>query len=120
MFLDASYRGKGFEMWMRLIQSYAPTDSMSTFVHFMKVYKLKQGTSEDWHEYMARVRGIFAPLHGKSISDLSTLFAIVASDHTRYGGLIEKLEQGDPSVIDADLTKLEQLGESLDARNANQ
>ena len=54
MFLDTSYRGKGFEMWMRLIQSYAPTDSMSTFVHFMKVYKLKQGTSEDWHKYTDR------------------------------------------------------------------
>ena len=91
MFLDESYRGKGFEMWMRLIQSYPPPESMSTCVHFMKVYKLKQGTSEDWHKYMARVRGIFAPLHSKSISDLSTLFAIVASDHTRYGGLIEKL-----------------------------
>ena len=85
MFLDKSYRGKGFEMWMRLIQSYAPTDSMSTFVHFMKLYKMKQGTSEDLHEYMACVRGIFAPLHGKSISDLSTLFTIVASYHTRYG-----------------------------------
>ena len=57
----------------------------------MKVYKLKQGTSKDWNEYMVCVRSVFAPLHGKSISDLSTLFTIVASDHTRYGGLIKNL-----------------------------
>ena len=57
----------------------------------MKVYKLKQGTSKDWNEYMVCVRSVFAPLHGKSISDLSSLFTIVASDHTRYGGLIKNL-----------------------------
>ena len=113
---DASYIGKGFEMWGRLQQKYSPHGTMATFTTFMKLFHLKQGAQEPWGAYLARVRGLDNLLRGKTVSDLIVLFATFAADTSRYGELGESFRRGDAAVINADLSQLEDLGEAIDSR----
>ena len=49
----------------------------------MQLFKIKQGSSKDWGDYMAKVRGTDNLLCGKTVTDTMVLFAIFASNCSR-------------------------------------
>ena len=113
---DPSFIGKGFEMWERLCRKNATDGPLAVFTTFMQLFELRQGSTEDWGDYMAKVRGIDNLLRGKTVTDLMVLFAIFAADGSRYNELVNSFRRGDATVLKADLSQLETMGDAIDSR----
>ena len=105
-------------MWAKVEAIQSPSGPLATFTSFMKLFNLKQAPSESWADYMSKVQGLDCLLRGKSAMDLIVLFAIFAADEDRYGDIATNFRRGDPNIINSDLFALEQMGESIDARNS--
>ena len=60
---------------------------------------------------MARVCSYINRLHGVTIGKLMPLFAMVSMDESWFGGILQRYSAGEPAVVSADLTKLEELME---------
>jgi hypothetical protein len=50
------------------------------------------------------------------VTDLMVLFAIFAADGSRYNELVDSFRRGDATVLKADLSQLETMGDAIDSR----
>ena len=85
-----------------ILEKYDPTGKDALFESFSALYVLDQGPTEIIIDCMSCTCRLFSGLHDITFNTIDNLFAIVNSDHDRFGALADRFQSRDPEVINAE------------------
>ena len=106
---NPKFTNNGFEMLDDFIGTIHPSRPENRLSNVRLLGALEQRSQENTAAYFERVRGFAQRLKGVTIDTLMPLFALNGMYQSLYNGTLSRFTSGDPTLISADLTALEDI-----------